>query len=495
MKIVITQEQKKLIKESTNRSAKLLGKFYDIEADGAYYLGDGMIQSRVRFTPKDFDNPMTPQYGESVCNWRIYMPSDLTFAAMTLPDSFNVPLMDHIGNTEELEEYLKGLHREDAEEFVRKINHRRNNPLKESVDRKKKLFIDLLGQDLIDSIRTITSPKQLPKEFSKVIGSNIIQKYIDVYGPLYYFVLDGEPFIYKDRDDYEMFVDSNGKGSVKNEITIKLGLADMGLKFSDVIDIFHNDEEPLNESVDKNKKFLTNVMGQDFTGKIKEVKDLYDVPMSFDDGVSPGLINLCLNHWGPMYLVNINGKNYLYQDRSDDYEVYEWFHDENGFNYVNDEITEQLGISDMGLKFSNIIDTFYKQEGEPLNEENDKPDWLRENTKVKTLLKKMVEGREFEISFEDKWGDLDEHIETYTFHYRMEVGEVLGVGSDTVARVEVIIDDITLDGESVYAGWSEIGYSNSVWYIDKLQDHLYEEVFEVLPFSTYLNFYGHDEEI
>ena len=511
MKIVITQDQIKLIKESTNRSAKLLGKFYDIEADGAYYLGDGMIQSRVRFTPKDFDNPMTPQYGESVCNWKIDKPfsstpgENITFAAMNLPDSFNVPLMDHIGNTEELEEYLKGLHMEEVEEFIKRIIERRNNPLNESVDRKKKLFIDLLGQDLIDSIRTITSPKQLPKEFSKVIGSNIIQKYIDVYGPLYYFVFEGEPFIYKDRvsprgEEYEMFVNRKGESFFNNQISNRLGLSDVGLKFLDVVNTFHNDEEPLNESVDKNKKFLTNVMGQDFTGKIKEVKDPYDVPMEFEELIGPDYIRRVLNYFGPMHLVDIDGKKYLYQYRIDEEDGdFEWFHDEHGFNYVDGEIPEQLGLNELGLKFSDIIDIFYNQE-EPLNEENDMSGKSKENIKLETLLKKVLENKEFEYSFTDRTeGVWDGHEyerveEDYTFKYHMVVNYVLGVGSGSVADIDVIIDDIILDGESVYDGWSEIGYSENVWYIEHLHEYLKDDVFNVFPFSIYPTYYGHDEE-
>jgi hypothetical protein len=380
MRIIITEDQVNLLNEGTNKSVRLLKKYYDIIGGGGRYEGQGKIRTVVSFLRKDSDDDLNHSSFPSYGFWGIGDDDQLIFRSVTLPKPENIPLMEYIGNTDELKEYLKDLHREEAEDILKRINHRRNNPL--------------------------------------------------------------------------------------------------------------------NESVDKKKKFLINHMGQDFTGKIKEVKDQYDVPMSFDDGVSPGLINLCLNHWGPMYLVDIDGKNYLYQDRSDDYEVYEWFHDENGFNYVNDEITEQLGISDMGLKFSNIIDTFYNQEGEPLNEEeNDKPDWLRENTKVKNLLKKLFENKEYEFSFKDKWEDLDGHIETYTFHYHIEILNTIGVGSDTIARVQVIIDDILLDGESVYDGWVEIGYSNNVWYINNLENHLDEEFFDVFPFSIYVNFYGHDEEM
>ena len=254
---------------------------------------------------------------------------------------------------------------------TRKYNVKKKKKIKESIDKKKKLFIDLLGEDLIDSIQKITEAKQLPIEFLKSLGTSRIQQYIDAYGPLYYFVFEGEPFIYKNRvspkgEEYEMFINSKGESFFNGQITNRLGLDYTGLKFSEVIDMFLNEEEdtyPLNESVDKNKKFLIDVMGIDFTDKIKEVKDLYDVPLEFGETIGPDYIKRVLNYFGPMYLVNIDGKKYLYQYRIDEEDGdFEWFHDEHGFNYVDGEILEQLGISEMGLKFSDIIDMFFNKD-------------------------------------------------------------------------------------------------------------------------------------
>jgi hypothetical protein len=112
------------------------------------------------------------------------------------------------------------------------------------------------------------------------------------------------------------------------------------------------------ENLDKNKKFLTKTMGTDFANKIKMVTSKYDVPMGFDEGVGRNLINRWLNHWGVMYLVNINGKDYLYQDRGD----YEMFIDEEGFDYVDNEIPEEIGIGVLGLRFSDIIDMYFEEE-------------------------------------------------------------------------------------------------------------------------------------
>lgn len=111
------------------------------------------------------------------------------------------------------------------------------------------------------------------------------------------------------------------------------------------------------ENLDKNKKFLIKTMNYDFTGKIEKVNSVYDVPMKFDDGIGSNLIRRILNFHGPMYLVNVYGKDYLYKD----YNEYEWFCNEDGFDFVDDEINEELGISVLGLRFSDIIDIFYNK--------------------------------------------------------------------------------------------------------------------------------------
>ena len=111
------------------------------------------------------------------------------------------------------------------------------------------------------------------------------------------------------------------------------------------------------ENFDKKKKFLTKVMGIDFTNKIQMITSSYDVPTSFDDGIDPSTIRTYLNFWGPMYLFNIDGENYLYQDRGD----FEMFIDEGGY-WNKDDIPEKLGIGVLGLRFSDIIDMYFYEE-------------------------------------------------------------------------------------------------------------------------------------
>ena len=79
--------------------------------------------------------------------------------------------------------------------------------------------------------------------------------------------------------------------------------------------------------------------------------------MEFDEGISPELIKMFLNHWGDMYLFDLDGKKYLYQDRDE----FEWFLGEDGYDYVDNEITDKLNIDVMGLRFSDIIDMYFNE--------------------------------------------------------------------------------------------------------------------------------------
>jgi hypothetical protein len=130
-----------------------------------------------------------------------------------------------------------------------------------------------------------------------------------------------------------------------------------GLKVDRIVDSTNNNEL-LQESVDKNKKFLKDSFGIDFSDRIQQITSTYDVPMSFDDSIGSDMIKRYLNFWGPIYLFELDGVKYLYQDRGD----FEWFVDEEGYDYVDNEIPEKLGIGILGLKFSDIIDMYFEEE-------------------------------------------------------------------------------------------------------------------------------------
>ena len=119
---------------------------------------------------------------------------------------------------------------------------------------------------------------------------------------------------------------------------------------------------------------------------------------------------------------------------------------------------------------------------------------MKENLKIKNLLNKVLENKEFEYSFKDELSLGVPVYHKWTLIYTMEVGKVLGEGSGSVADVRVIISDIKRNGKSVYNEWVEENYTENAWYIDMLNDHLIDEVFSLFPFSIYPTFYGYDEE-
>jgi hypothetical protein len=115
-----------IIKEETNKSLKLVKKYYDIEGDGASYRGDNVIHTLVAFFPKDYDNEMTPDNGTSFCNWEFDDDYNLIYKHLSLPSSYFIPLMDYIGETEDLKEYLLGLHKREAEKFILRLKKKKS---------------------------------------------------------------------------------------------------------------------------------------------------------------------------------------------------------------------------------------------------------------------------------------------------------------------------------------------------------------------------------
>jgi hypothetical protein len=113
----------------------------------------------------------------------------------------------------------------------------------------------------------------------------------------------------------------------------------------------------VNESYDKAKNFLKDNFGFDFSGRIKQITSLHDVPWVFDSCLTPASITLYLNRLGPIYLFELDGVKYLYQDRGE----FEWFMSDGCWEYVDNEIPEKLGISEMGFRFSDILNMYFEE--------------------------------------------------------------------------------------------------------------------------------------
>ena len=111
---------------------------------------------------------------------------------------------------------------------------------------------------------------------------------------------------------------------------------------------------------------------------------------------------------------------------------------------------------------------------------------MKENEKLKNLLKHLYEGKEFHTSFED---------EVYSFTYKFKVKKVYGKDSDAVASVDLIITDFQKDGDDFMWQWDEDRgiYNHGIWYIVELEERVGGEMMKDVPISIHLTIWSIDE--
>ena len=121
------------------------------------------------------------------------------------------------------------------------------------------------------------------------------------------------------------------------------------------------------------------------------------------------------------------------------------------------------------------------------------------NTKLKNMLKKLFENKEFEMTLTDNEDYYDGYNNVtqdiiYEFKFHIVVRSVVGEGTDAVGDMDIIIDSITKNGKDHYQYWADNNYSDRAWYISELDETFYLDYLEVLPFSVYTSVHGHDEK-
>jgi hypothetical protein len=121
------------------------------------------------------------------------------------------------------------------------------------------------------------------------------------------------------------------------------------------------------------------------------------------------------------------------------------------------------------------------------------------NEKLISLLKKLFENKEFEMTLtdtEDAWDGYNYVTDdiNYEFKFHVVVRSVVGKGVEAVGDMDIIIDSITKDGDDYYPVWVDSGYGEAMWYINELDETFYLDYLGILPFSVYTTVYGHDEE-
>jgi hypothetical protein len=121
------------------------------------------------------------------------------------------------------------------------------------------------------------------------------------------------------------------------------------------------------------------------------------------------------------------------------------------------------------------------------------------NEKLISLLKKLFENKEFEMTltdtedYYDGYNNVTQDI-NYEFKFHVVVRSVVGKGVEAVGDMDIIIDSITKDGDDYYPVWADSGYGEAMWYINELDETFYLDYLGILPFSVYTTIYGYDEE-
>ena len=125
---------------------------------------------------------------------------------------------------------------------------------------------------------------------------------------------------------------------------------------------------------------------------------------------------------------------------------------------------------------------------------------MKENEKLKNLLKHIYEGKEFHTSFEDEvysWNGDDQvfDYEEYSFTYKFKVKKVYGKDSDAVASVDLIITDFQKDGDDFMWQWDDDRdiYNHGIWYIEELEERVGGEMMKDVPISIHLTIWSIDE--
>ena len=123
------------------------------------------------------------------------------------------------------------------------IKESQYNFILENLEKNKKFLNKIMGIDFTDKIQQVTSTYDVPMEFDRYIPTGMINRYLNMYGPMYLFELDGKKYLYLDMGDHEKFIDEDASVFIENEIPERLGIDVMGLRFSDIVDIYFKEED------------------------------------------------------------------------------------------------------------------------------------------------------------------------------------------------------------------------------------------------------------
>jgi hypothetical protein len=102
----------------------------------------------------------------------------------------------------------------------------------------KNLIKKYFKKDLSRNIEMITSYWDLPILFRRMMGRNAANHYLNVFGPMYLFTIDGEQYLAQDRIEKWTIADSGDIGISEDELMSLLGIYPLGLSMQELVDAY-----------------------------------------------------------------------------------------------------------------------------------------------------------------------------------------------------------------------------------------------------------------
>ena len=107
------------------------------------------------------------------------------------------------------------------------------------------------------------------------------------------------------------------------------------------------------------KELVEKILGYDLTKNIETITSWYELDSGgqrlFTDGREE--FNWLLNHYGPMFLFNVNGDNYYVQSQVKEYGTLV-LSDKKNRKIDEDDFLKILGLDILGISLNKLIDEF-----------------------------------------------------------------------------------------------------------------------------------------
>ena len=102
----------------------------------------------------------------------------------------------------------------------------------------KKIIKKFFKKDLSNNIEMITDYWDLPIEFRRLINKTAANHYLNAFGPMFLFTIDGEQYLAQDRIEKWVITDYGDTPISEDKLMRLLGIETLGLTMQELIDAY-----------------------------------------------------------------------------------------------------------------------------------------------------------------------------------------------------------------------------------------------------------------